>query len=217
MARIARPRRAREEQPQQQRQADGDPERDHAHERHGRAAQHEVAAGVGGVDRAEIGAERELREQRQHDVDAERDQQRVEHRRADHEVEQVALDDVAEHEQRQHGERQRGERVEPEAREQVIADIGAQHDEGAVRDVDDVEDAPHEREAERHQRVQAAEQHAVDQHLPKEVQALRSPCRPRRAARDTPRSAARHLRAAHLRSRTRDDARPPRVSLRQAR
>ena len=43
----------------------------------------------------------------------------------------------------------------PSQREEVPDEIAAQHDEGAVGEVDDVEHAPDQRQAERHQRHRA--------------------------------------------------------------
>ena len=108
----------------------------------------------------------ELRQIGQHDVEAEGEQQRVQQRRAHDEIEQTAL----------HDDSRRGTCASiaigsatngsmPAQREQEIDDIAAQHDEGAMGEIDDVEHAPYQRHAERHQPVEAAQQDAVDQDL----------------------------------------------------
>ena len=43
-----------------------------------------------------------------------------------------------------------------------VGDVGAQDDEGRMRDVDDIEHAEGDRDADRHGRVKAAEQQASD-------------------------------------------------------
>ena len=50
-------------------------------------------------------------------------------------------------------------------REQIIHSIAAQHDERAMRKIDDVEHAPDERHAKRHQAIQAAQQNSVQEDL----------------------------------------------------
>ena len=53
----------------------------------------------------------------------------------------------------------------PSQGEQVVDHIAAKHDQRAVGQVDDVEHAPDQRHAERHEAVEPAQQHAVDENL----------------------------------------------------
>ena len=62
-------------------------------------------------------------------------------------------------------DRQRQERIDASDREQIIDGIAAQHDESAMREIDDVEHAPDQRHAERHQAIETAQQDAVDEDL----------------------------------------------------
>ena len=57
------------------------------------------------------------------------------------------------------------ERVKMQVGEQEIGRIAAEHDERAMRQIDDIEHAPDQRHAERHDPVQPALQHAVDEDL----------------------------------------------------
>ena len=92
----------------------------------------------------------------------------VELRRSDDQVEQEHLQQIAEHEEQQHRDRQCRERIDPGLRIEVVERVAAQHDERAVRQIDDLEDAPDEAHAEPHQAVEAAEQDPVDQDLAEE-------------------------------------------------
>ena len=56
--------------------------------------------------------------------------------------------------------------------------VAAEHDESAMREIDDVEHAPDQRHAERHEAVETAEQDAVEKDLREEHG---SDCRPLRA------------------------------------
>ena len=93
---------------------EGDDEGGEADQRDRYAADVDVAAGIARIDRPEVGAEEELREIGDDDAQAEGDQKRVEHRRADDQVEDEALQEVAEHEHHERGDRQRGEGVDAE-------------------------------------------------------------------------------------------------------
>jgi hypothetical protein len=100
---------------------------------------------------------------------------RVQERRADDQVEDEPLQQVAEREHRHHGDRQRRERIDAAEREEVIHGIAAEHDEGAVGKIDDVEHAPDEGHAEGHQSVEAAEQYPVGDGLRKNHVGMPSP------------------------------------------
>ncbi|MNT14355.1 hypothetical protein D3C72_1493570 [compost metagenome] len=123
----------------------------------------------GGGQRADLDGARVGREQLQqqvldHDRQAEGHDQRGQRVLAQRAVEHVALQQVAEAEgQRQHREHHQpwhrcaGHRDTGDHRE------GAQDDEVALRRVGQPHDAEHQRLAEREQRVEAAEQHALEQ------------------------------------------------------
>ena len=72
---------------------------------------------------------------------------------------------IADREQHDRRDRQCGERVDVRAGEQEIRHVGAQHDERAMRQVDDIEHAPDQGEPQRHQRVEPAQENAADQDL----------------------------------------------------
>src|SRR6185437_2739860 len=154
-----------------------DEERRQPHARHGDPAPRHVRTGVARIDRAHIGAEGELGEIGQDDLQPEGDQQRVEQSRADDEIEHEALQPIAEHEHHRHGDRQRGERIDSQAGEKEIDAIAAQHDERAMRKIDDVEHAPNQRHAERHEAIETAQEHAVDEELQEEHGAALAPMR----------------------------------------
>ena len=75
------------------------------------------------------------------------------------------LQQIAEGEHDSHGDGQRQEGIDAQLGEQEIDGIAAQHDEGAMGEIDDVEHAPDQRHAERHQAVEPAEQDPVDEDL----------------------------------------------------
>jgi hypothetical protein len=102
-----------------------------------------------------------LREISQHHVEPKSDEQGIECRRADDEVEDEALQRVADAEHHHHRDRQCGEGIDMRADEEEIYAIAAQHDKRAMRQIDNVEDAPDESHAEPHQPIEAAQQHAV--------------------------------------------------------
>src|SRR5262249_40928127 len=60
----------------------------------------------------------------------------------------------------------RGERMNPCMHIGEIGNIGAQHDERAVQNVDDVEDAPDQREADGDASVEAAQHESIRSNLP---------------------------------------------------
>ena len=86
-------------------------------------------------------------------------------RRADDQVQDQKLQQIAEGEHDSHGDGQSQERIDAKLAEQEIDGIAAQHDEGAMGEIDDVEHAPDQRHAERHQAIEPAEQDSVDDDL----------------------------------------------------
>ena len=73
-------------------------------------------------------------------------------------------------ERRQHQDG-REDRVEAERGVDDVGDVGADNDEGRVRDVDHVEHAERDRDADRHRRVEAAEQNARNDGVEQKVHA----------------------------------------------
>ena len=61
------------------------------------------------------------------------------------------------------------DRVDAEASIDDVGDVGAEDDEGRMRDVDDVEDAERDRHADRHGGVEAAEQQPGDDGIDQQV------------------------------------------------
>ena len=83
---------------------------------------------------------------------------------AERAVEQAALQHVAEHEHHRHARLQAAQRADagPQLSATHQREVGAKHDEVAVRDVDQAHDAEDQRQPHGEQRVQAAEQHALN-------------------------------------------------------
>ncbi len=104
-----------------------------------------------------------------HHLEPEGDEQRVEHRRAHDEIQQPALQAVAEHEKHDGRNRQSEERIDVRGFVEVPRNIGAQHDERAVREVHDVEHPPNQRQAQCHHGIQPAQQDAVHEDLREEI------------------------------------------------
>jgi hypothetical protein len=74
------------------------------------------------------------------------------------------VDDPAEDEERGSGDRHAEHRMDAGIGD-VERDVAAEHDEIALRDVDDLHDAPDQRHAIGRQAIDRADQHAVDQKL----------------------------------------------------
>ena len=62
------------------------------------------------------------------------------------------------------------DRVDAEIRIDDIGDKGPEHDEGRVRDIDDVEHAEGDRHADRHRGIKPAEQQAGDDRVDRQVE-----------------------------------------------
>ncbi len=102
------------------------------------------------------------------DRQAEGHQQDRQNALADGALEQKALQDVAAPERRPGIEDQRDQKRRPAERAgQRQDDEREQHDHVAVRDVDEAHDAERQRQAEREQRIEAADQHALDEEVEK--------------------------------------------------
>jgi hypothetical protein len=135
VARIARPRRVFSRN-------DGRSKGHQAHLGNDHSAQCDVAASIARIDGAKVRGKRELCEVCDDDLKSEGNQQRVEHRRTHDQVQQPALDNIAENEHGHGDDRKPEERIDTEAGEQVPGEIAAQHDEGAVRQIHDVQHTP---------------------------------------------------------------------------
>jgi hypothetical protein len=121
--------------------------------------------GVGRLDRARIRLEEEIEQVDDQDLQAERQEERREERRADHLVDEHPLDREPQAEEQDHRNGNREERIHLPELVHPVRQVGADHDEGAVRQVDDVHDAPDEREAQGHQRQDARKHQRVDRDL----------------------------------------------------
>ena len=120
---------------------------------------------VGGLHRAVIGREQQQRDvhQQQGQRKGEKDLRHVAERQdpADQEV----LQQHADHEQDRHRDGKRHQRIDPEARREEEADVHADHHEFALGEVDDLHDAEDQRDADAHQRIDSADQQAVNDGL----------------------------------------------------
>ncbi|MCY1365483.1 hypothetical protein D9M69_523290 [compost metagenome] len=117
------------------------------------------------VQRARVGAEQLDHQVAQHHRDAEGDQHRRERIVGGHRaVQQQPLQQVAHAEGRQRHRRDEEERRHAgELRGQEDREVRREHHELAVREVDHAHHAEDQRQAQAEERVQAAEQHAVDE------------------------------------------------------
>src|SRR5207253_8357754 len=101
-------------------------------------------------------------------LEAERQQERRQDGRTHDQVDHVPLQQVAAAEQHGHGYRQSNERIDARSRPQKVGQVGGEHDQRRVRQVDDVQDAPHQREAQPDEGQNAALEQPVEDVL-KEV------------------------------------------------
>ena len=95
------------------------------------------------------------------DRQAEGDEQRRQDIRPQGEVEQAALERVADGEHQRHDDRQRDQRMHANAGDDGEAEEARQHDQVAMGDVDQPHDAEDERQAGGEQRVEPADQDAL--------------------------------------------------------
>jgi len=79
--------------------------------------------------------------------EAERQQERRQHGRANDVIDDVRLHEKAERKEGEERDRHGQKRVETKVCEQNVRQVGAEHQKRAVREVDDVHDAPHERKS----------------------------------------------------------------------
>ena len=134
-----------------------DPEGDQLRDRKRDVADEEGARRVGvlrGVDLAEVGAPDVVDQLDRNDEEAEAEEQRAElvHLEAvDHPLDRHAND-----EHRGNDDQRRQQGVDAGGRRDLVRDVGAAEDEGEVREVDHLEQAPGEREPKGHHRVESA-------------------------------------------------------------
>ncbi|MCY1391038.1 hypothetical protein D9M71_58660 [compost metagenome] len=126
---------------------------------HGDAGHFQVALG----ELPAVGAEELQQQVLQDDRQPEGHQQRRQDVVAEGAVEQLPLQAVADHEHHRHHQRQAGQRRQAEHFHHHQGQVGRQHDEVAVGDVDQAHDAEHQRQADREHGVETAEQRALHQ------------------------------------------------------
>src|SRR4029079_2114015 len=119
------------------------------------------------LDAAEVGREGEVHALDHHQLEAERQQQRDEDRPVHHEVDQETLRDVPQGEQHRGRDEHAEERVQPELLVHPPADVGAEDDERAVGQVDDVHHPPDQGEPHGDERQKPSLQKAVNRRLEK--------------------------------------------------
>src|SRR5207253_5546683 len=124
------------------------------------AAQVEAVAGVGRRHRAKVGGKDEQDEADDDQIDPEGQQKREEQGRPNHTIDHASLEGVAQHEQREGVDRQTEERVDVQPVEQEPGDVGADGHQRPVRQLDDIENAPAQAQAERDRHIDAAQQNA---------------------------------------------------------
>src|SRR5438046_4530257 len=151
-----------QDDPQDSRQQEGCGQTSEADVRDDDATEVQPAAGISGSDRAKIAREDQQQQADDHQVDAERQQEGEEERCPDHPVDDTALQRVADHEKRQRVDRKAQEWIDVKAGEEHPGDVRADDHQGAMRQIDDVEDAPDEAEPQRHRDIDSAEQEAED-------------------------------------------------------
>ncbi len=142
-----------------------DAERPEADVGHAHRTDGEPGPAVAHRDRSLVGLEEVVDEVDDEDLQPERQKERCQDGRAHDLVDEQALDRVADREQHDHRDGDRQERIDAGQLVQVERQVRAQHDEGAVGEIDDVHDPPDEGEAERDQREDPAEQDRVDDDL----------------------------------------------------
>ena len=108
---------------------------------------------MGELDCLVVGGERHQHRVVEDEIEAEGQRQRDQHRRRDDAVDDAGLQHVAERIEHGAGDDDRDERMNAEVDVGEIRDVGAEHDERAVQDVDDVQHAPDQRKADRDARV----------------------------------------------------------------
>ena len=121
--------------------------------------------GIGGVHRAIIRGEQHQRqiEQQQRQRKGQENLRHVV--RPQHPSDQEMLDQHADHEQHRHRNKQRSKRIDAELVGEKEGDIHPDHHEFALGEVDDLDHAEDQRDADTDERVDSADKQAVDDGL----------------------------------------------------
>ena len=117
---------------------------------------------IGRVDAARIGLEPDQREVLQHDGQSQRDQQDVLVLAMAGAVDHQPLQQVAQREHARHHQRQRRVGIQPQPLVEQIDRVQRHHQRRAMGEVDDVQHAVDQGQAQRHQRVHGAGGQAVE-------------------------------------------------------
>ncbi|MNT36929.1 hypothetical protein D3C72_1730410 [compost metagenome] len=159
---------------QEHRQRRDDRQRnDQRHQAH-RGDQHRTELQEDGLDlirqRAGIGIERQQHQRAQHDRHAEHQQQRADLGvvRLGQPGDQHEIKQVAGQEERGERQRQRHQRIDARVLQQKEGEIGAQHQELAMREIDHAQHAEDDVESHADQAVDGPQDQAVDQALDKQ-------------------------------------------------
>ena len=125
----------------------------------------ECLVGIRGVNGAVIRREQHQRqiEQQQRQREGQEDLRHVV--RPQHPADQEMLDQHADHEQHRHRDEKRKKRIDAELVGEEEADIHPDHHEFALGEVDDLDHAEDQRDADADERVDAADEQAVDDGL----------------------------------------------------
>ena len=147
-------------------------ERDELGQRHQRRPERDHAPGIGDVDRLRVAGEEEQRGIVDDDRQAERDEQDVLVLAVAEMADEGAIEQVSEGKGARGDDGQRDigvepQRLSPEEKHRVHR----QHEQAAVREVDDVQDAVDQREPDGDEHVDAAGHQAVDQPGEKDLRA----------------------------------------------
>src|SRR2546429_2416291 len=150
-------------------QREGEDEARQADEGNRDGAEGEDGAGVGGRDRALVRRPQAHGQSVRRERQSETDQQRVLDTRLlvrpHDEGEEAPVEQHAEHERAGDDERKREQRIETQEYPEPEGAVASEHDQLAVGDVEDLEDAEDEREAGRSETVEAADEEPEHQLL----------------------------------------------------
>ncbi|MFT3866431.1 MAG: hypothetical protein QM729_19395 [Solirubrobacterales bacterium] len=141
---------------------DGEDEGDPVDRGHGDPGGAQRGACVGRRERLGVAAEDQDEEVLGDDREPERGQQRRLHPFVDQRVQQHPLDRVADHEHRRGDDQHPHERVDPGVVEEYVGEVGAEDDQLAVDEVDQAHHPEDQREAERGDGEEPAEQQSAD-------------------------------------------------------
>ena len=133
--------------------------------------------GIRRRDGTKVASEDQQQQADDDQVDPEGEKEGEQERRADDSIDDASLQGIADDEQGERIDRKAQKGVDVPAREQVPGDVRPQDHERAMRQVHDVEDAPHQAEAESDRDVDPTQQEAKDDLLGELAHELSSPVR----------------------------------------